>query len=85
MSKHHINTQCIHGPQKANDPHGVLLLLSFQTLWELIKKMLTGSYTRLRMLYFQSTIQLTENNEEVELYWIQEKAKKIKGKIRVQV
>ena len=28
---------------------------------------------------FRSTIQLTENNEEVELYWIQEKAKKIKG------
>mgnify|MGYP000630950377 FL=1 len=28
---------------------------------------------------FRSTIQLTENNEDVELYWVQEKAKKIKG------
>ena len=25
---------------------------------------------------FSSTIQLTENNEDVELYWVQEKAKK---------
>lgn len=31
MSKHHINTQCIHGPQKANDPHGALTSPLYQT------------------------------------------------------
>jgi methionine-gamma-lyase len=31
MSKHHINTQCIHGPQKANDPHGALTAPLYQT------------------------------------------------------
>ncbi|TMP73148.1 methionine gamma-lyase [Pseudoalteromonas sp. S1609] len=31
MSKHHQNTQCIHGPQKANDPHGALTSPLYQT------------------------------------------------------
>ena len=31
MSKHHIHTQCIHGPQKANDPHGALTSPLYQT------------------------------------------------------
>ena len=31
MSKQHINTQCIHGPQKANDPHGALTSPLYQT------------------------------------------------------
>lgn len=34
---------------------------------------------------FRSTIQLTENNEDVELYWVQEKAKKIKGEGAVRL
>jgi len=31
MSKHHPHTQCIHGPQKANDPHGALTSPLYQT------------------------------------------------------
>ena len=31
MSKHHQHTQCIHGPQKANDPHGALTSPLYQT------------------------------------------------------
>ena len=31
MNKHHLNTQCIHGPQKANDPHGALTSPLYQT------------------------------------------------------
>ena len=38
-----------------------------------------GSVTKAADALFRSTIQLTENNEDVELYWVQEKAKKIKG------
>ncbi|NHH91134.1 methionine gamma-lyase [Pseudoalteromonas sp. MB47] len=31
MTKHHLHTQCIHGPEKPNDPHGALSAPLYQT------------------------------------------------------
>jgi plasmid replication initiation protein len=66
-------------PEKETPKEISLTATEFSNLMGIDKKNAHRELYKAADALFRSTIQLTENNEEVELYWIQEKAKKIKG------
>ena len=66
-------------PEKETPKEISLTATEFSNLMGIDKKNAHRELYKAADALFRSTIQLTENNEEIELYWIQEKAKKIKG------
>ena len=64
-------------PEKETPKEISLTATEFSNLMGIDKKNAHRELYKAADALFRSTIQLTENNEEVELYWIQEKAKKI--------
>lgn len=63
-------------PEKSTPKEITLTANEFSELMGIDKKNAHRELYKAADALFRSTIQLTENNEDVELYWVQEKAKK---------